>query len=765
MAAISSGSGATPQAKRFHVALSFPGEHRAFVKLVAERLATVLGRARVLYDDFYTAEFARPDLDTYLQRLYREESELVVVFLCAEYERKDWCRLEWRAVRDLIKVREAASVMPMRFDDTAISGLFGGDGYVWLPGRSAEEVAALILERHKASTSWSRPQPTITDPSTAELVAQRNALERQLAEERASGADFAATAAALVEVKRRLRAGGRLRAGDRLDGERYELLELVGKGGFGVVWKAWDEVRRELVAIKVLDDHGGHGGQRKERFFRGARQMARLDHPGIVKVLEVEKEDDGWAFFVMEYLAGGDLHRGVLEKRVTQEQGLQAVFEAGEGLAFAHSKGLVHRDVKPHNILLTADGRAKLTDFDLVRALDTTGGTGTKAGAGTFLYMAPEAMNSAKSVRVEADVYSLAMTACFVFHGEELPSEALVSRMEFLSGLTCEERVRAVLMVGIEHRPSQRPLSVAAFLSALQEALVPPRIEVTGLEAAPSQVHSGWSKTGEDKYGHWAALEVRGVEHRMRWIPPGRFWMGSPEGEEGRRENEGPRHEVELTRGFWLGEVPCTQALWEAVMGWNPSRFLNPGHPVEQVSWEDCQRFLSALEEKRRSGGLGLRLPTEAEWEYACRAGTETTRYQSDLDAIAWYEANSGGTNHRVGSKAANAWGLFDMLGNVWELCDDFYGSYAGTFERDPRGALGGQEAVIRGGASNEEAQYVRAAVRHWARTSYHIGPLGFRLARSSGAALGQPGGEAPGQGQLPPALLLPPSSDPPPEE
>src|SRR6185436_14948287 len=131
--------------RRFRIALSFPGEHRPFVERVAERLAAAVGRERVLYDDYYEAEFARPDLDTYLQRLYHDESELIAVFLCSEYEAKEWCGLEWRAVRDLIK-RRASAIMPLRFDDTAIPGLFSIDGYASIDGRSPEDIAALILQ-------------------------------------------------------------------------------------------------------------------------------------------------------------------------------------------------------------------------------------------------------------------------------------------------------------------------------------------------------------------------------------------------------------------------------------------------------------------------------------------------------------------------------------------------------------------------------------------------------------------------------------------
>ncbi len=153
----------TENPKRFRVALSFPGERREFVERIATELSDRIGRDRVLYDRYFEAEFARPDLDAYLQRLYHDESELVVVFLCSEYERKEWCGLEWRAVRDLIKQRHPESVMPCRFDTTEIAGLFSIDGYVWIGDRNPADIAELIVAR----LSLIEPGANSTPSSTA----------------------------------------------------------------------------------------------------------------------------------------------------------------------------------------------------------------------------------------------------------------------------------------------------------------------------------------------------------------------------------------------------------------------------------------------------------------------------------------------------------------------------------------------------------------------------------------------------------------------
>ena len=144
--------------------------------------------------------------------------------------------------------------------------------------------------------------------------------------------------------------------------------------------------------------------------------------------------------------------------------------------------------------------------------------------------------------------------------------------------------------------------------------------------AEPSWKQAWMASCGQDAFGTWATAVVGGIEVKFRYCPPGRFLMGSPESEQGRFVDEGPQHEVELSRGFWLGETPVTQAVWEGVMGVNPSEFKGSNRPVENVSWDDCSGFLGRA--NARSPGLALRLPTEAEWEYACRAGTTGPTYR-----------------------------------------------------------------------------------------------------------------------------------------
>ncbi|RPI17804.1 MAG: formylglycine-generating enzyme family protein, partial [Acidobacteriales bacterium] len=170
--------------------------------------------------------------------------------------------------------------------------------------------------------------------------------------------------------------------------------------------------------------------------------------------------------------------------------------------------------------------------------------------------------------------------------------------------------------------------------------------------------------------GGWARLNAQLPKWEFVSVAPGEFQMGCSPGDNECGDDEKPAHRVKITKAFEIGKYEVTQAQWEAVMGANPSATRGPDLPVEQVSWYDVQEFLSAM--NGRNDGYFYRLPTEAEWEFAARAGTTGVRY-GELDAIAWYGRNSGDQPHPAGGKQPNAWGVYDMLGNVWEWCQDWY--------------------------------------------------------------------------------------------
>lgn len=224
-----------------------------------------------------------------------------------------------------------------------------------------------------------------------------------------------------------------------------------------------------------------------------------------------------------------------------------------------------------------------------------------------------------------------------------------------------------------------------------------------------------------------------GVRMELVWIPAGTFVMGSPTSEAERNSDE-TQHTVTISRGFWMGKYEVTQEQWTKVMGYNPSNLQGAQNPVEMVTWIDCQTFIQQLN-TRVSGG-GFRLPTESEWEYACRAGTETRFYTgdstSDLARAGWYDGNADNTTHPVGQKQSNGFGLYDMHGNVWEWCQDLYGTYPSGSVTDPINKVAPSSdefRVVRGGSCLAPAGYCRSAVRF---ESISDGPgvaKGFRLA------------------------------------
>lgn len=208
------------------------------------------------------------------------------------------------------------------------------------------------------------------------------------------------------------------------------------------------------------------------------------------------------------------------------------------------------------------------------------------------------------------------------------------------------------------------------------------------------------------------------------YVPAGTFRMGSENGD----TDEKPAHQVTIRDGFYMGKYEVTQAQWQAMTGSNPSDFNTCDQcPVERVSWDDTQEFIRKL--NARGDGYTYRLPSEAEWEYACRAGT-TSDYAGNLDSMGWYDRNSGGKTHPVGQKQPNAFGLFDMHGNVYEWCQDLYhDSYNGVPTDGSAWEQGGEQSrVLRGGSWYSNADDARSAYRIRVSSSSHDHVAGFRV-------------------------------------
>ena len=229
--------------------------------------------------------------------------------------------------------------------------------------------------------------------------------------------------------------------------------------------------------------------------------------------------------------------------------------------------------------------------------------------------------------------------------------------------------------------------------------------------------HQVERKRGQSNKEH-KAPDIKFVRVRS-----GTFTMGSNTGE----KNERPTHQIMISRDYELQETEVTQAQWEALMGNNPSHFRGSNQPVETVSWDEVQQFISKL--NASNDDYYYRLPTEAEWEYACRAGT-TQDFAGNLDEMGFYDKNSGLTTHLVRGKRPNAWGLYDMHGNVWEWVGDWYGKYQGKQVVDPQGPTKGSLRVVRGGGWHSTAEGCRSAFRLGSEPGFRNSALGFRLVR-----------------------------------
>ena len=340
------------------------------------------------------------------------------------------------------------------------------------------------------------------------------------------------------------------------------------------------------------------------------------------------------------------------------------------------------------------------------------------------------------------------------------------------AGLSRDETARLVAAAGLVVRFQSEPAGAPVFLDGAARAVgrTPCEWPWDGRDRVSYRLtldkyfdHEGTLRLEPARRAAWQ-VDVRleekekvvrlrgGVNLELVWIPPGEFLMGSPDAEKDRDGDEGSQHRVRITKGFWMGKYEVTQEQWELAMNtrpWANEKYAksNPRHAVSHVSWEDCQDFLKKLNSQLRVPNSAFRLPTEAEWEYACRAGATTRFYYGDdldyskLGEYAWYDKNAWGGGdkyaHPVGQKKPNGWGLHDMHGNVWEWCQDWYGEdyYGKSPSADPKGPSSGSSRVLRGGSWFHFPRYCRAADRSRSNPTYRATTTVFGLCRLRGVS------------------------------
>jgi serine/threonine protein kinase len=341
------------------------------------------------------------------------------------------------------------------------------------PGRSAEIKDVLRQWIQTRPVGIPCPRPEAVDPAHQALGERLEQAYQRREALICADQDNAEVDREILEIRRELRQGPQLKSGDSLDHGRYRLIARIGAGGYASVWRAYDRERRTIVAIRVLHGHRSGDLTCRERFERGARNMARVHHPGVVPVLRGVFEDGGYLAYVMELFSGGDLRARVLAGSLDAAQILELSIALCAAVHAAHAVGIVHRDIKPSNVLLDVAGAPRLTDFDMMRADDTTGGTASGLGMGTFVYAAPEVMRDATTADERSDIFSLGMTLLFCLSGRDLDFDVLVDPTARLAELRCHPDIKQVIRQALRRRPADRFGSAADMRAALERSRHP----------------------------------------------------------------------------------------------------------------------------------------------------------------------------------------------------------------------------------------------------------------------------------------------------
>ncbi|MEI6369847.1 MAG: bifunctional serine/threonine-protein kinase/formylglycine-generating enzyme family protein [Nostocales cyanobacterium ELA608] len=519
-----------------------------------------------------------------------------------------------------------------------------------------------------------------------------------------------------------------------LDG-RYRPIKILGEGGFGRTFQALDEKRLNTPCVikQFLPQQAGSIALQKatELFKQESKRLQELGkHPQIPDLLAFFPED-GRLYLIQEFIDGQNLLQELQNKGTLKEPEIKTLLEKLlPVLEFIHDNQVIHRDIKLENIIKSKNGTLFLIDFGVSK--ETTGSILTRVGTitGTPGFAPPEQFRGI--VYHSSDLYSLAVTCVRLLTGhlQEINGvdklfDTNTMQWQWQKYVSVSQELKDVLETMLQDIPANRYQSATEVLAALSNTKARVRQQVS----PHSSKQSIYSPINTPKLPENTPLDTftedlgKGVKLEMIAIPGGTFLMGSPENEVERFSDESPQHEVTVP-GFFIGKYQLTQLQYQTIMGTNPSYFKGDNRPVEGVGWEDAVKFCQKLNHRTLGN---YRLPSEAEWEYACRAGTKTPFHFGDnvtTDLVNYngnypYPSAPKGKYREqttdVGIFPPNAFGLYDMHGNVWEWCEDerhenYINAPTDGSSWQSRISLG--QKVLRGGCWHDYARYCRSACR-----------------------------------------------------